>query len=207
MLHFADVLSLTGDIYGNENVLLCKLGRLLIVYDKGIIKCYAINSSDIPVAPYVVQKLTDECLAGSQKCSDAFGIHNKSALSSEPDVTFSVRVDGACDITFNIDPIEIKEGLGFYNLLVGQLSKEEDHFTIFKDMVEIKSKNDSRVKVFVYKDKPPPPAGHRFNVIIHIDTAGCLLDSIPYFWDVFYDTSDIKYDPTLFKLSNLRPLS
>lgn len=203
---FTDVflLSSRGEIYGNENVLLCKVGRLLVVYDKGQIKCYLLNCTHMPVSPYVAQRLKDECLAGTKKCSDAFKVPDKLRLSEEPDVCFGVGLNGTCDITFSIDPVELKNaGEAFYNLLIKE--NEEEHFDIFRDMVEIRH-SISRVKVFIHNGKPPVQGN--YDVVINISTAQAVLDAVPYFWDVYYDATSegIEYNPVLLKLSNVRPL-
>jgi hypothetical protein len=212
MLTFTDVLLLTsrGEIYGNENVLLCKVGRLLVVSDKGALRCYVINSTNIPVLPYVAQKLKEECLSGAKRCTEAFGVPDKTHLSDESDVSFRVGMDGTCDVIFKIDPIELKTGgEAFYNLLAKELrDSSEEHFNIFRDMVEIRNANPKRVKVYIHNGCHPPN-GQIYDVVVNINTASGVLDAIPYFWDVYYNVNEegIKYNPVLLKLPNLRPLS
>lgn len=214
MRTFVDVLLLTlrGDIYGNENVLLYKVGQLLLVYEKGEIRCYVINSSQLPVLPYTVQRLKDECIAGTKKCDDAFGEDNKLTIYNTPDVTFRIGTDGTCTITFELEPIELKNGVQFYNLLVKQFQGKDEGLNVFQHMVEIRKSNDhSRVKVFLHNGKSHVPTSS-YDVVVNVSTAGSILNSIPYFWDVYYDGSSsgegIEYSPVLLRLSryNLRPL-
>lgn len=210
MLIFKNVvlLSTRGDLYGNENLLLCKVGRLLVVHDRGQIKCYLLNAKHAPVVHYTAQKLMEECLAGTRKCADAFRIPDQLRLSEEPDVCFREGEVGSGDITFNLDPIELKAGReDLYNLLVRENEKKgesgENHFVIFKDMVEMRH-SASRVKVFVHNGTRSD-----YDVTINICKAEGMLGSVPYFWDVYYDASSgggIEYNPALLKLHNVRPL-
>lgn len=213
VLSFDDLLLLTpvGEIYGNENVLLIKLGRLLIVYErtKGV-ACYVLNSSDIFVGEYVAQKLKEECLSGSKTCAAAFGIPDTRLLSEEPDVAFQNNPDGSCNITFREDPIPLKKGKEFYNVLSKELGDFQEGFSIFKDLIEMCETNPGRVKVFIYAGTMPPQKAAGFDVVVNVNTAGSILDAVPYYWDVYYDSSSegIEYNPVLLRLAkeNVRPL-
>ena len=213
VLSFNDLLLLTpaGEIYGNENVLLVKLGRILLVFErtKGIV-CYVLNSSDISIGVYLAQKLKDECLAGTKTCAAAFGIPDKRPLSEEPDVVFQTNLDGSCTITLREDPISLKNGNEFFNVLHKEL-RDNEGFTTFKDLVEMRETNPIRVKVFIYTGTAPPQkVMETFDVIVNVCTAGSILDAIPNSWDIFYDASSkgIEYNPVLLRLpkENVRPL-
>ena len=210
MLAFEDLLSLTplGDIYGNENVLLCKIGRLLVVCEetKGVI-CYVINASDIPVTPYMVRKIQEDCRAGVKTCREAFGIPDSRSLAGEPDVSFQVGIDGTCGIRFKEVPIRL--GVEFYNMLTRELKNEDDVFTIFRDLVELRQTHPDRVKVFIHNGNTTTSRGE-FDMVVNVRTAGCVLNAIPYHWDVYYDSSDeFEFHPVLLRLPKeiLRPLS
>lgn len=209
MLAFEDLLSLTplGDIYGNENVLLCKIGRLLVVCEetKGVV-CYVINSSDIPVSPYLAQKLKDECLGGVKTCINAFGIPDSRLLTGEPDISFQMGMDGTCGIRFKGDPICL--GGEFYTVLTREMGDEDEGFCIFRDLVELRKAHPERVKVFIHGGKSSPKGA--FDMTVNICTAGCILDDIPYYWDIYYDaTEGIEYNPVMLRLpkDTLRPLN
>lgn len=210
-LTFYDLLLLTpeGEIYGNENVLLIKLGRLLLFYErtKGVV-CNVLNSSDISVGVYLAQKLKEECLAGIKTCAAAFGIPDTRPLSEEPDVAFQNNLDGSCNITLREDPISLKNGKEFYNALCKELGDNEG-FNTFKDLVEMRETKHSRVKVFIYANTPQK-AVSGFDVVVNVCTAGSILDAVPYYWDIYYDSAaeGIEYNPVLLRLpkENVRPL-
>lgn len=209
MLSFDDVFFLTpvGGIYGNNNVVLCKLGRLLIVFEhiKGI-TCYVLNSSDIPINPYVAQKLKEECLGGIKMCKIAFGIPDSSLLTDEGDIEFQYNVDGSCSIRFKREPVKLQNGVEFYNALVKEV-RDDMGFCTFRDLVKIKNTSPNRTKVFIHNGNGVMNL-EQFDVVVNITSAGCLLDSIPYYWDVYYDASleCIEFNPVLSRLPNLRPL-
>ena len=206
-----------GEIYGNENLLLQKLGRLLLVNRKNDgVTCYVLNSTDIPISSYHVYKLKEECLTKHKTFTNAFGIGvTDRLLSGEPEVSFQKSIDGSFGIRLESDPIELdKRGGEFYNALEAELlggaGTGMEHFRTFVEIVEIQNSNPA-VKVLIHNN---PNAAMKmtgkYDLILNVDRAGCLVNCIPYFWEVYYDTNmaGAAYNPILLRLckDNLKPV-
>lgn len=201
-----------GHIYGNKSVLLKKLGRLLLVYSptSGGLSCYVLNATDIPISVYHAQRLKDECLTKTKTFKEAFGIliHDR-PLTEETDVTFQMGLDGSFSIRFKKDPIKIERGGEFYNMLAREMKEGADRDTcVFFDLVEYKHVKP-KVRVLIHSGTPPAAQG--FDAVINLETAGCLVGCIPYYWEICYDRNipGIEYNPVLLRLNRetLRPLS
>ena len=204
---FDDVLLLFSDIFGNQNVLICKIGRLLLVHRKNrAVSCYVLNSSD--VFAYLIQRDKDECLQGSKTCAAAFGIPDQRSLLQQPDVIFQNNLDGSCNIMFQKEPIAVKNEKEFYNTLCGEL-KDTERLNVFKDLVEMRESSPCRVKVFIYARTTTKLPTAEFDVTINISTASSLLNGIPNYWDIYYDPSEsLEFNPIFMKLpkENVRPI-
>ena len=224
------------ELYGNDTVLIQKLGRLLLVADSllGGVSVYAINTSDIPINAFQVQKLRDECLLGKKTFKMAFGIHDRN-LSKEPDVTFQKAMDGSFTIKFKLDLIDLdKPGGGVYNALSKEMKTDlanvkdgddggghdEDTYSSGSSwwvrantFIELVKMRLPTVKVLLHINSNhalSKMTASGFDLVINISKAGCMVDHIPHFWEVYYDISvtGIEYNPIILRLPKemLRPI-
>lgn len=120
---------------------------------------------------------------------------------------FGIRFDT------NLIPFD-KRGGEFYNALAYELKDDESGLFEFKTFIELVEIQNSRPTVKVLIHNNPTAAlkmSGSYDVILNVERAGCLVDCIPYFWEVFYDmsTTGIEYNPVLLRLckDNLRPVN
>lgn len=225
---FANVMLLDEktELYGNESILVQKLGRLILVADwaMGGVSVYVMNTSDFPVDAYNAQRLRDECLLGRKKFEVAFNIHDSdNGLSKESGVSFHKAMDGSMTIAFKNPLIDLDvPDAQVFNALNREMTKSlefrknacdatPDWLTraiTFVDMVKL---NTPKAKAFLYFDTcnlMSPPKG--FDLVVNIARAGFVVKSLPYFWDIYYDSSvtGIEYNPVFLKLPKrlLRPI-
>ena len=112
------------EIFGNESMLLQKVGRLLLVADTlngGGVTTYVLNTADYPMTHYQAKQLREECLTGRRTFKEAFCVHDR-ALLREPDVTFQKAMDGTFCIRFKQEPLRIDASGGeVFNALAKEL--------------------------------------------------------------------------------------
>jgi len=199
------------EIYGNSHILVQKQGRLLIVHteDTGV-SCYVINTAtDPPLTPYEVDNLKNGCLMNEQPICDAFGIPG-TRLVDDPSVIFHPARNGSFQIRFKQDPIKLTNGGPFYNLLVKQLKEYNDTAVMFSDLLEARKKQPN-VKVFIHDSSVKKIKDiSMYDVVINIDKAGCLIQDVPHYWEIYYnsDLKGIEFNPLLSKCNkhNLRQI-
>ena len=197
------------EIYGNESLLLCKLGRLLLACSRGSgIKFYVLNSRAIPISTYHAKKLKDECLTRRKSFEQAFGIFTHSRpLHVEPDVHFQEDLDGSFSVHLNDPPIKMEDSVDLYNMLRDET--QGSRVSIFFDLVKYRDKTDHCVSVYLHDNEKLPPANN-YDVVINVTTAGSMLWNIPYYWSVYYTAgTSLEYEPALIRLrkEQLRPLA
>ena len=194
-----------GDIYGNDRFLIQQIGRLVIVYEtnKGV-TCFVLNTADIPISPFRVRELREECLTGKRTFKSAFNICD-CFLSNEQEVSFQKVFNGLFCIKINSNNlIPMDDGGGeVYNSLVREVDNADDgemsSFKVFKDLVELKNSTPT-TKVLIHNN--PTDAlkmTANYGLILDIECAGYLVNNIPYFWEIYYEKT-LEFNPMLMML-------
>ena len=225
-------------LYGNDTIFLQKLGRLVLVADAvlGGVMVYVMTTPDTPVTAFQAQKLRDNCLLGHATFGSAFAMHKDTRdLLNEPDVTFQKGMDGTFNMHFKSGLINIDRDAGeVYNYLVEEMKNDMVNFldtydsdSNDKDITEPHNKwwmrantfmeaikiRYPRIKVLLHRSSVGISVESRegFDLIINIDKVGCMIDHIPQFWDIYYDSSltGIEYHPFVLRLPKgvLKPVS
>lgn len=218
------------EVYGNESLMIQKLGRLVLVADSTLgsgVSVHVMNTTDAPVDAYQAQRLRDECLMKLKTFKASFGMTDR-CMSKEPDVTIQKAMDGSLTIKLKRPLIDLDTPGGeVYSAI------EEEIADIAEEMRDNQDKNGFNswclravtfmelvklrtppVKVLLHLNAPQKDltafSSAGFDVIIDISKAGFMATSVPHFWDIYYDSSvaGVEYNPVLLRLPKrlLRPI-